>query len=96
MPDKEKRLGKVVSFYQSLPDGLLKNIINALSVNRDVRRKINKLKTSKSKVEMLMSPKLRETFADAAYIAIKPFVSLELSKANYDEIINGLCYNKSV
>lgn len=88
MPDKEKRLGKVVSFYQSLPDGLLKNIINALSVNRDVRRKINKLKTSKSKVEMLMSPKLRETFADAAYIAIKPFVSLELSKANYDEIIN--------
>ena len=88
MPDKEKRLGKVVSFYQSLPDGLLKNIINALSVNRDVRRKINKLKTSKSKVEMLMSPKLRETFADTAYIAIKPFVSLELSKANYDEIIN--------
>lgn len=88
MLEKEKRLGKVVSFYQSLPDDLLESIINALPVNRDVRRKINKLKISKSKVEMLMSSKLRKTFADTAYITIKPFVSLELSKANYDEIIN--------
>lgn len=88
MLDKEKRLGKVVSFYQSLPDDLLESIINALPVNRDVRRKINKIKISKSKVEMLMSSKLRKTFADTAYITIKPFVSLELSKANYDEIIN--------
>ena len=52
MLDKEKRFEKVVSFYQSLPDDLLKNIINALPINRDVRRKINKLKTSKSKVEI--------------------------------------------
>lgn len=88
MLDKDKHFGKVVSFYQSLPDDLLENIINALPVNRDVRRKINKLKISKSKVEMLMSSKLRETFADTAYITIKSFVSLELSKANYDEIIN--------
>lgn len=88
MLDKEKRFGKVVSFYQSLPDDLLKNIINALPINRDVRRKINKLKTSKSKVEMLMSSKLRKTFADTAYIVIKPYISLELEKAGYDEIVN--------
>ena len=88
MLDKEKRLGKVVSFYQSLPDDLLESIINALPVNRDVRRKINKLKISKSKVEMLMSSKLRKTFADTAYIVIKPYISLELEKAGYDEIVN--------
>lgn len=88
MLDKEKRFGKVVSFYQSLPDDLLENIINALPINRDVRRKINKLKTSKSKVEMLMSSKLRKTFADTAYIVIKPYISLELEKAGYDEIVN--------
>ena len=88
MLDKEKRLGKVVSFYQSLPDDLLETIINALPVNRDLRRKINKLKTSKSKVEMLMASKFRKTFADTAYITIKPFISLELAKANYDEIVN--------
>ncbi|EXM40181.1 hypothetical protein RASY3_07425 [Ruminococcus albus SY3] len=90
MLDKEKRFGKVVSFYQSLPDELLENIINALPVNRDVRRKINKLKTSKSKVEMLMASKLRKTFADTAYIVIKPYVSLELEKTTYDEIVNWI------
>lgn len=88
MLDKEKRLEKVVSFYQSLPDDLLDNIINALPVNRDLRRKINKLKTSKSKVEMLMASKLRETFADTAYIVIKPYVPLELENTTYDEIVN--------
>lgn len=88
MLDKEKRLEKVVSFYQSLPGDLLDNIINALPVNRDLRRKINKLKTSKSKVEMLMASKLRETFADTAYIVIKPYVPLELENTTYDEIVN--------
>ena len=88
MLDKEKRLEKVVSFYQSLPDDLLDNIINALPVNRDLRRKINKLKTSKSKVEMLMASKRRETFADTAYIVIKPYVPLELENTTYDEIVN--------
>lgn len=88
MLDKEKRLGKVVSFYQSIPDDLLENIINAIPGNRDLRRKINKLKTSKSKVEMLMASKLRKTFADTAYIVIKPYVSLELEKTTYDEIVN--------
>ena len=73
MLEKEKRIGKVVSFYQSLPDDLLESIINALPVNRDVRRKINKLKISKSKVEMLMASKLRKTFADTAYIVIKHY-----------------------
>ena len=58
MLDKEKRFGKVMSFYRSLPDDLLNSIINALPVNRDVRRKINKLKTLKSKVEMLISSPL--------------------------------------
>lgn len=88
MLDKEKRLEIVVSFYQSLPDDLLDNIINALPVNRDLRRKINKLKTSKSKVEMLMASKRRETFADTAYIVIKPYVPLELENTTYDEIVN--------
>ncbi len=88
MLDKEKRFEKVMSFYQSLPDDLLESVISALPINRDVRRKINKLKTSKSKVEMLMSSKLRKTFADTAYIVIKPYISLELEKAGYDEIVN--------
>lgn len=90
MLDKEKHFKKVVSFYQSLPDDLLENIINALPVNRDVRRKINKLKISKSKVEMLMKSKLRKTFANTAYIVIKPYVSLELEKTTYDEIVNSI------
>lgn len=88
MLDKEKRLEKVVSFYQSIPDDLLENIINAIPGNRDLRRKINKLKTSKSKVEMLMASKLKKTFADTAYIVIKPYISLELEKTTYDEIVN--------
>lgn len=89
MLDKEKRFEKVMSFYQSLPDDLLESVISALPVNRDVRRKINKQKTLKSKVNtMLMSTKLRETFADTAYIVIRPNISLELEKASYDEIVN--------
>ncbi len=88
MLDKDKRFEKVLQFYKSLPNDLLDNIIGNLPVNRDVRRKINKLKTSDSKVEMLMSPKLRKIFADTAYIVIKPYISLKLEKTTYDEIVN--------
>lgn len=90
MLDKEKRLGKVISFYQSLPDDLLNSIINALPVNRDVRRKITKIKSSKSKVEMLMSSEFRETFADAAYNTIKSFISLKLESSSYEDIISSI------
>lgn len=90
MLDKEKRLGKVVAFYQSLPDELLNSIINALPVNRDIRRKITKLKSSKSKVEMLMSLELRETFADTAYNTIKSFISLKLESSSYEDIISSI------
>lgn len=88
MLDKEKHFEKVVLFYRSLPEDLLQKIINALPVNRKTRRDINKQKTSKSKVEMIMSTRLREVFVDTAYITIKSHVSLELEKASYDEIIN--------
>lgn len=44
MLDKEKHFEKVVLFYQSLPDDLLQEIINALPVNRKTRRDINKQK----------------------------------------------------
>ena len=48
MLDKERRLEKEISFYQSLSDSLLENIINALHINnRDERRKIKKQKTVK-------------------------------------------------
>lgn len=88
MLDKEKHFEKVVLFYRSLPDDLLQEIINALPVNRKTRRDINKQKTSKSKIEMIMSTGLRKVFVDTAYVTIKSHVSLELEKASYDEIIN--------
>lgn len=88
MIEKERRIKKVLMFYQSLPKDLLDNIIGNLPINRDERRKINKIKTLNSKVTMLMSSKFRWIFADTAYIVIKPYVSLELEKTTYDEIVN--------
>lgn len=90
MLDKERRLEKVITFYQSLPEELINGIINNLSVNRDTRRKINKAKTSKIKVEILMSSNLREIFADAAYTTVKDLIPLDLKKSGYNDIIDSI------
>lgn len=90
MLDKEKRFEKVVLFYQSLPQELLDNIISTLSINREDRRKIAKLKSIKKKIDMLMVPRFRKNFVDTAYKAVMQHISLELESATYDEIINSI------
>ena len=85
MLDKDNRIVKVVTFFQTLPEDLLENIIGVLPVNRDIRRKISKQKSSKNKVMLLMTQHFRKIFVDAAYATIKPFISLELETAGYDE-----------
>lgn len=90
MLDKEKRFEKVILFYQSLPQDLLDNIISTLPINREDKRRIIKLKSTKKKVDMLMSPQFRKIFADTAYKAIMPHISLELESTTYDEIVNSI------
>lgn len=90
MYDKEKRLEKVITFYQSLPTPLLEEIINNLPVNRDIRRKINKIKSLREKVKMLISCELRRVFADTAFITIKELVPLSLNTSSYDDIITSI------
>ena len=90
MYDKEKRLEKVITFYQSLPAPLLEEIINNLPVNRDIRRKINKIKSLREKVKMLISCELRRVFADTAFITIKELVPLSLNTSSYDDIITSI------
>ena len=90
MLDEEKRLEKVITFYQSLPIDFLEDIINKLPTNREFKRKINKMKSPKEKVKMLMLCKLREVFADTAYAKIKEQIPLSLNTSNYDDIINSI------
>lgn len=90
MLDKEKRFIKVIDFYQSLPNDLLEKIISNLSVNRDTRRKLNKIKSLKDKIERLLLSKARKVFVDTAYKTIKELINLELDKISYDEIINNI------
>lgn len=37
-----------------------------------------------------MSPQFRKIFADTAYKAIMPHISLELESTTYDEIVNSI------
>jgi nucleoside-triphosphatase THEP1 len=90
MYDKEKRLEKVITFYQSLPAPLLEEIINNLPINRDIRRKVNKIKTLREKVKMLISCELRRVFADTAFVTIKELVPLSLNTSSYDDIITSI------
>lgn len=90
MYDKEKRLEKVITFYQSLPTPLLEEIINNLPVNRDIRRKINKIKSLREKVKTLTLYGVREVFADTAFTAIKEKVPLSLNTSSYDDIITSI------
>lgn len=50
MLDKEKLFEKVILFYQSLPQDLLDNIISTLPINREDKRRIIKLKSTKKKL----------------------------------------------
>lgn len=88
MLNKEKDFRKVIEFYQSLPDNLLENIIDKLPINRDARRKLGKNKSSKSKVEMLLSSKFRRVFVDTAYTTVENHINLNLETASYDDIID--------
>lgn len=91
MFDKEKRFNKVITFYQSLPNQLLEEIISNLSVNRDFRRKISKIKSDDNKVKKILSSPYRVQFVDAGYNTIKNYITLDLEKSTYDDIIN--CIN---
>lgn len=92
MLDKEKRFEKVIAFYQSLPGDLIDEIILKLPGNRDMRRKITKIKSNKDKVKMIMSTSYRKIFVDTAYNTIKNHIplGLELENAGYDDIINSI------
>ena len=96
MHDKEKRFGKVIAFYQLLPESLLYNIIYNLPVNRDIRRKLSKIKSSKNKIEMIMSSKLRKIFVDTAYNTVRDSIPLELNISSYDDIISCITDDNKV
>lgn len=89
MLDKEKRFIKVITFYQSLPTPLLEEIIDNIH-NRKIERKLNKIKSSKEKVKMLMSRECRELFIDTAFETIKDRISLSLNTSSYDDIITSI------
>ena len=89
MLDKEKRFIKVITFYQSLPAPLLEEIIDNIH-NRKIERKLNKIKSSKEKVKMLMSRECRELFIDTAFETIKDRISLSLNTSSYDDIITSI------
>ena len=89
MLDKEKRFIKVITFYQSLPAPLLEEIIDNIH-NRKIERKLNKIRSSKEKVKMLMSRECRELFIDTAFETIKDRISLSLNTSSYDDIITSI------
>lgn len=89
MLDKEKRFIKVITFYQSLPAPLLEEIIDNIH-NRKIERKLNKIRSSKEKVKMLMSHECRELFIDTAFETIKDRISLSLNTSSYDDIITNI------
>ncbi len=90
MNDAEKRFEKVIQFYQSLPESLLQEALKHLNINRDLRRSLSKIKSMDKKIERLLSPTSRKPFADAVYQTIKDKLSIELSSASYDNIINSI------
>ncbi len=96
MNDKEKRFVKVITFYQLLPESLLYNIISNLPINRDIRRKLSKIKSSKNKIEMIMSSKLRKIFVDAAYNTVRDSIPLDLNISSYDDIISCITDDNKV
>ena len=89
MLDKEKRFIKAITFYQSFPIPLLEEIIDNIH-NRKIERKLNKIKSSKEKVKMLMSRECRELFIDTAFETIKDRISLSLNTSSYDDIITSI------
>lgn len=95
MNDAEKRLNKVVKFYQSLPknviDKTFENFGNTESINRTLRRDISKIKSSDKKIEFIMSSILtRKIFSEAAYVTIKDNIDLTLDNTNYEEIVDNI------
>ncbi len=87
----ENKLKDVIRFYQSLSSDLIYEASENLNVNRDLRRKVLKIKAAKDKVKYIMdNPLLRKSFSDEIYNLIKENVLLDLYKTNYEEIINSI------
>lgn len=81
----------VIDFYSLLDDEIINIIFDNFyeHINRKARRVIQKMKPIKQQIKFIFSDSnLREVFADAAYIAIKDDISLDLYSANYDDIIS--------
>ena len=89
MAESNNRFKKVIRFYQSLPSEILDKAIDNLHANRDLRRKLGKLKTDNDRVEVLLSPQLRSMFVDSVYNVIKDNVSLTLNEAKYEDILDA-------
>ena len=84
----------VIDFYSLLDDEVINIIFDNFyeHINRKARRVIQKMKPIKQQIKFIFSDSnLREVFADAAYIAIKDDISLDLYSANYDDIISFIC-----
>lgn len=84
----------VIDFYSLLDDEIINIIFDNFyeHINRKARRVIQKMKPIKQQIKFIFSDSnLREVFADAAYIAIKDDISLDLYSANYDDIISFIC-----
>lgn len=89
MSESNNRFKKVIRFYQLLPSEILNKAIESIHANRDLRRRLGKLKTNNDRVEALLSPLLRSMFVDSVYNVIKENVSLTLSEAKYEDILNA-------